>query len=392
MTAACGGGTSHAKPGLEAFVSYSSGALALLLQAKGAGKLTPLIPLLGIGAIDLGAFCASDPPALPVLTEDEVFSLLALRLDGDFVSGLAKMRDLAQRIIWYEACECTTGSPTAFVNPTLPTNTPDPILPPAPATLPCQSNTGGILNIGGGSYTFRNTLLLGVTPGTSYRATVRSTVSIAPGSATTWTIKAHALAGGTDATLQTIGVTSATQVYLADPKLIPPGTDYVYANVAGGGPGTSDVAIDLDAWCGGDVPGAQQTPCCPPDAATQAYLDLILSMVTLIQRQSVPFSYVYGTNHTGLTDNGLIVCSGLIGVSVDVTTLPSSYGRSAGSPELLFDVGRITLGTADGYELSRRIDQDGTLMLPAAAGAFTSIGYSLSAGVVASIRELVREP
>lgn len=134
------------------------------------------------------------------------------------------------------------------------------------------------------------------------------------------------------------------------------------------------------------------TLCCA-DPALLALLPNILQMVTLVQRQSAPFAYVYGANHVGLTGDGELAVSGLIGVSIDVTTLPSSYGRSAGTPEHLFDVGFVTLGTSDGWSTTKRIDADGSLVLPgSAAGAFTRVGYTLRPGVEVSIRELVREP
>jgi len=158
--------------------------------------------------------------------------------------------------------------------------------------------------------------------------------------------------------------------------------------------GTGGSKVDgstIEAFCGGAAPGGTQQPCCPPDAATQAQLDQILQLVTIIQRQAAPFAYVYGANHTALSGHGSFAVSALIGVSVDVTTLPASYGQRDGSPVELFDIGYVTLGTADGYETSRRIDHDGALVLPPAAGAFTSVGYTLSPGVVVSIRELVRE-
>lgn len=141
-----------------------------------------------------------------------------------------------------------------------------------------------------------------------------------------------------------------------------------------------------------DVVNPNVNPCCPPDPTTQALLDAILAMVTLVQRQSAPFSYVYGDDHTGLTGNGSFGVSGILGVSVDVTTLPGNYGQDAGTPTQLYDVGFVTLGTADGYSTSRRIDHDGTLLLPPAAGAYTTVGYTLSPGVQVSIRELIREP
>lgn len=133
------------------------------------------------------------------------------------------------------------------------------------------------------------------------------------------------------------------------------------------------------------------TPCCPPDPLVTSLLEQILGLVTITQRQAAPFSYVYGANHAALSGTGSFAVSGLLGLSVDVTTLPDSYGRSFGTPDELFGVGAVTLGTADGYEIVRRVDHDGALVLPAAAGAFTTVGYTLAPGVVVAIRELVRE-
>jgi hypothetical protein len=121
-------------------------------------------------------------------------------------------------------------------------------------------------------------------------------------------------------------------------------------------------------------------------------LQRILQMVTLIQRQKVPFAYVYGDNHVGISGDGELAVQGLLGVSVDVTTMPGRTGVVAGTPETLFNLGWITLGTADGWETSRRIDHDGTLMIPQAGSVFTRVGYSIPDDVVVSIRELVREP
>jgi hypothetical protein len=115
-------------------------------------------------------------------------------------------------------------------------------------------------------------------------------------------------------------------------------------------------------------------------------------MVTLIQRQSAPFGYVYGTNHAGLTGSGEITVADLIGVSIDVTTNPGYTGLIVGDPATIFKVGRVNLGTADGWTVSRDIDHDGSLVLPVQAGVFTKIGYTLNPGVVVAVRELVREP
>jgi hypothetical protein len=155
--------------------------------------------------------------------------------------------------------------------------------------------------------------------------------------------------------------------------------------------GTDDITCTVDYYCNGAGPGGSAA-CCPPDPTIVAMLTALQQAVTLIQRQAAPFAYVYGTNHTALTGNGSFAVSSLIGVSVDITTIPAWKGSVSGSPVEYFELGFVTLGTADGYETSRRLDHDGTLMIPPQAGVFTTVGYTLPPGVVVSIRELVREP
>jgi hypothetical protein len=124
----------------------------------------------------------------------------------------------------------------------------------------------------------------------------------------------------------------------------------------------------------------------------RAEIDQILGLVTLIQRQSVPFAYVPGTVHTGLSGAGTLSVQGLIGAKVAFTTLPSELGRVGTSPVELFDAGFITWGTADGYAQSEHLEHSPQLSLPARCSAFTSLAYDLHPGVVVTITELVREP
>ena len=152
------------------------------------------------------------------------------------------------------------------------------------------------------------------------------------------------------------------------------------------------VNFSVEFLCGtttGDTPAA---PCCPPDPAIAAMIQQIWEQVNLIQRQAVPFAYIPGTVHAGLSGNGTIGISGLLGAKVDVTTLPASYGRAASLPVEYFGLGFITFGTADGYPSSYKLEHDPQLMLPARCSAYTDLSYDLAPGVVATITELVREP
>lgn len=114
--------------------------------------------------------------------------------------------------------------------------------------------------------------------------------------------------------------------------------------------------------------------------------------MTLIQRQNAPFGYIAAAVHATLSGAGSFAIQGLLGVKVDITTLPSSYGLSGTSPTEHFELGWITFGTADGYPQSIRVDHDPTVALPPRCGLFTELAYDLAPGVVATITELLREP
>jgi len=112
---------------------------------------------------------------------------------------------------------------------------------------------------------------------------------------------------------------------------------------------------------------------------------------TLVQRQGVPFGYIVSTAHTGLTGNGELVVADLIGILVQATDVPGWVGLEVGTPDELWVIGRISFGTADGYGPKVIVSHNPEILMPI-DGAITRIGYSLTAGVVANIVELVREP
>lgn len=150
------------------------------------------------------------------------------------------------------------------------------------------------------------------------------------------------------------------------------------------------VSFGLDFTSGVQLQNTQ--PCCPPDVTAQSYLDLILQTVTLIQRQAVPFAYVVGTQHVGLTGAGTIAISGLLGASVELTTIPTRLGEAGSSPTEIFDAGWVTFGTPDGFPSSYRLGKQHNVFLPSRCSAYTELDYDLPTGVVVTISELVREP
>ncbi len=125
--------------------------------------------------------------------------------------------------------------------------------------------------------------------------------------------------------------------------------------------------------------------------AMNAQIAYIRSDVQLIQRQDVPFSYVLGTEHSGLTGAGDFAVSDILGLSVEFTTIPSEYPHTTSDPPTYFDLGNISVGTAQGWERSYQATKSPFLVL-AVSGAVTLVGYTFRTGIVATIHELVREP
>lgn len=392
MTALCGGGTSGPKPAVAAVVDYSSGLIASILAARGLGWLIPVIPLAGLPPLVLANFCGSDPPALPTFTSAETSAIIGLQFGSDFDSGVSKLKDLILHSLWYDACQCTSGSLTAFPTITPPAGTPI-TLPPLPnATVPCDTKASTNLTWGPGSGTiFPKITDYRAMNVTMFRVTTVNSVFSGTGPAESISFKQY----GTDFTtvLRTdvFAVSHAQTSVQYFPAL--PGTGaFDYQTTWNATTGLTLSQTTVDAFCNGDAPGGVQQPCCPPDLATQASLDLILQTVTLIQRQAVPFGYVPSTVHAGLSGAGVIPIAGLIGAKVAVTTLPTQLGRAGSTPVEYFDMGFLTFGTPDGYPTSYRLERDSQLMLPSRCAAYTDLAYDLHPGVVVTITELLREP
>ena len=116
-----------------------------------------------------------------------------------------------------------------------------------------------------------------------------------------------------------------------------------------------------------------------------------MAMVNLLQRQLAPFAYLTSTVHAGLTGTGNLEIQGLLGVSVNLTTIPANLGVIAGTPNEVFDAGFVTFGVDDGYDQTFRVDHPTRVFLPPRCSAFTDLGYTFPPGIVATITELVRE-
>lgn len=394
MTGPCSGtGVGVAKPGFAATQFIGPGAIGGALAALAGWEGAAVGAAIGALTFELATFCPSGPPTPPTFTAADISALLAPWDIIPYGTAAAKMRDFLGGVFWPLLCDCSGGASVVAAPSTYPTGGLSATTPVVTAVPGCfdflytsTSATSGSTNRGGPN----------LPPGLVPTAFVYHCVGT-PGTGTTagifsWTFE-QVDASNTTLSSATVGV--ATPNGVVDKTVsASPGVASIRLTqtLATGNYTQAIVGSTITAFCNGVLPGATVQPCCPPDPATQAQLDAILSMVTLIQRQAVPFGYIASTAHSGLTGAGGFDIPALVGVKVNVTTIPSSLGSEGTSPAEYFDLGWITFGTADGFPHSIRIIHATQLELPPRCSAFTHLDYDLHPGVVVTITELEREP
>jgi hypothetical protein len=113
--------------------------------------------------------------------------------------------------------------------------------------------------------------------------------------------------------------------------------------------------------------------------------------VQLIQRQHVPFAYVYGPLHSDLTLSGTFTVSGILGLLVSASVIPDWLGTTADNPTTYSTIGWVSVGTSDGWQ-DRHVIKHAQQLLLDLPPETTRVGFNFEVGVTASIRELDREP
>jgi hypothetical protein len=123
----------------------------------------------------------------------------------------------------------------------------------------------------------------------------------------------------------------------------------------------------------------------------QQQLAVIGPLVTLIQRQHVPFAYLKGAAHTGLAGAGTFAVHGILGLSLTPTSIPGWLSSDMAPVASYYRLGDVSVGTADGWVRRQVVTHDPHLMLEI-PGDVTEVAYRFEPGVVCDIVELVREP
>lgn len=369
--------------------------MAQLLELAEIPWLWPVIPLLVVPPILLSQFCSSDPPAYPTFTQAEATALTQLQVGtSDFGTALPKAIQLMQYLAWYDNCHCTSGTLTPPTTGTPPPSGTTVVIQPSPqAGSPCYETTF-FSSFPPGQTTSGVAITPAAFPPGATSLVLVGTFGISAGSGVTGTlVYTPAVNGVNRPDLNTSAIqlqNGTTSINATFP--LPVGTTALgYTVTLTAGTGSAGPNLQEQIYCGGAGPQVQ-TPCCPPDGATQATLNAILSMVTLIQRQAVPFAYIDGATHAGLTGSGVINVTSILGCKVLPHSIPPDAGTDPGDPNTYWLDSWINWGNADGFLPRENLRTAPHLSMPPLAGQFTQIGYTLRPGLTVDIVELVREP
>lgn len=396
MTVICGGGASQPIPGFAPNVQVTTAMLQAAAINWPARWAIAYAAVLQSASYELTTMCATDPPADPGFTAADGLAMLNpwLMDPVPFSNASAKLQQLLQRYLWYQFCQCVSmATPAPPASPAAPANLPDPAPPlPGVPVSACVTRAGFPQTQGGGTYTFRNNASLIGLSATLLRVTAHNTIVGAPGSPTTTNIVFWDVS---NAVIAAYGVThneaSGSGATVFDCP-IPSNATSVHADETFAGPGTSTHSVDFAVYCNGQLPGGTVQPCCPPDPTMVGMLENILGYVKLLQRQLAPFAYLSSTAHAGLTGAGTIAVQGLLGIRIDLTTIPASLHQDHSTPPFIFNVGWVSMEDSNGFIDEKRAHAQHQVWFPRIASDATLVGYSFSAGVVATITELQREP
>lgn len=137
-------------------------------------------------------------------------------------------------------------------------------------------------------------------------------------------------------------------------------------------------------------------PACSTTADLCTQLERLTQKVDWLMRTTpttlTVTSIAEGTVHAGLTGTGTLTVSGIRGVRVLLTTIPSYLGNVSGTPPLELRAGRIRFHSPEGWSPTIWHLHTTPLEIIGIDPLVDQIGYTLSPQVVASIIELVRGP
>lgn len=396
MVSQCGGAAGQELSGLANTLIVTTPFLASLIPAEIAFLQAFVWATGGLTIENLPGFCNSELQADPGVTAADIVNVIVTPTLPQAGASAAKINQLIQRWAWFALCQCADASapvrPSAPTAPVLPSfNPPRAVVPnQAQPCLDVLSDHLIVDDVTRAIFNMSSLRIPGVT-GVSYVFHLITLVS--SGTPRAVNLNVDWFQGTTSLRLDATGWGAPPRVSDYITLTGPAGADNIsvtyLGNVAGGD--TSTYVVELQAWCNNLPANAPASPCCPPDPTLLGLVQSTQQLVTLIQRQIAPFAYVIGTAHAGISGSGTIAVQGLLGMMVAVTAYPAGNLQLGGTPSYVFDLGWMSIETADGFIEERRITALNQLWQPRLMSEATKFGYFLGTGVTATFTELDRE-
>lgn len=396
MTVLCGGGTSSPKSPFGATIAVGASGMAALLNNIPTPWAVPLAGYLGLLTYDLSTFCATDPPAIPTITAGDVAALLTVSDPVGHLAAQQKFQNLVAAFLWCQVCQCDSGSiPSCGSAPAAPAGMPQ-INPPLATGLP-QSATpvfcwdSGIVTTSATSLT-EITARIAVPVGLYYTVEVIGTHATAPCTHFNGALAFSAAPTGAPAGYYGVTGVIPFDTTIGPTTAISSTQQYCSIAVSTGG-ATACAQSGRVIVCFYDTPqvNIQQNCGCPPDPIILGLLHNIQDMVTLLQRQGLPFAYQNGAVHSGVSGSGEISVSQLLGAKFSPSSIPPDAGQVAGDPDELWLDSWYTWGNADGWREREFLRHSPQISLPANCQLYTKLGYSFRPGLTVDVQELERE-
>lgn len=386
-------GPSEPKAGAPAFTYVGRELIKTWLSSSALPWMFPIIDTFKTRLIDVGDLCAAGQPPTVAFDIDDLLAVIEpLSLASNplgIQAVLAKLDLWVNAYAWSENCQCIGGgcnSPAAAgpYDVTL-TGTHDggrATSPTAPNQLKLtftavKGTFGGTAkpeisvrwkNSGGGFIAYTpspvNQIVEYGTTGPFYYTP--------PSGAAQWDVY-FALASGGSGAWPTISWASDYCGPTLGTSTLPPPSDPVRPT------GAPDYPV---VTC-----TTQQNICDQLESLTKR-VEVTRDMVTLIQRQHVPFAFVNGASHS-ISGTGSFAVQGIAALRIALV-MSSAYAGRIANPTQFYDLGEIAFGDADGYQRPERLTQANTIIdVPPWA---TSVSYYLPSGVSGTATERKREP
>ena len=127
-------------------------------------------------------------------------------------------------------------------------------------------------------------------------------------------------------------------------------------------------------------------------AAVAQTIGVDYQLTTFLQRYKLPFAYIKGAVHSGLTGEGSFPIPRLVGLLVEITAPDGSQPILAGNPPYLFDQGWMSVSEVNGMIEEKRITRTSFTWLPGSISICDHFNWHLFDGVTLRVTELEAEP